>query len=140
LLKYFLSLIIVLNLISNIGFKDEYEYKINHYLIVDKSNNLIWQSSESNKELTWSEAKKYCQNLKIGSISGFRVPSILELSTLDNNLIKPYLHKADYWANGSILGFGLGYNYKDSFISLDSKDDIDFVKCVKDTSSGSYKD
>jgi len=45
----------------------------------DPATGLTWARKDNGSDATWSQANKYCRNLRLGARSGWRVPTIDEL-------------------------------------------------------------
>lgn len=58
-------------------------------VVTDNISGLMWEDMEtSSEELTWKEAKKYCDKLELAGFDDWRMPTIKELqSTMDNALL-----------------------------------------------------
>jgi len=52
--------------------------------ITDHCTNLLWQKGTSDTHPTWDEAPAFCSSLNLGTLSGWRVPTIQELFTIVN--------------------------------------------------------
>ena len=46
----------------------------------DPATGLTWAKRDNGSDATWSQANEYCRNLRLGARSGWRLPSIEELS------------------------------------------------------------
>ena len=97
-------------------------------IVHDSITGLIWQDNEAVK-LTlkkWTDAIRYCKELKLGGFDNWRLPSIEELQTItDYNRNNPALN------NAFVNYFNLGY-----WSSTTSVDSIDKAWAV-DTMNGS---
>lgn len=62
---------------------------------VDPSTALMWTGQDNGKDVTWNDATKYCQGLRVGGSSDWRLPTIDELGGI-------------YDRTASALGFGGG--------------------------------
>ena len=53
-------------------------------LVLDKETELVWarNANLAGKYLTWEDAITYCQNLTLGNLKGWRLPTQEELSSL----------------------------------------------------------
>ena len=67
--------------------KEREEQERKTYLKGRKIGSLIW-SDRSPKEMNWSRAKQYCENLSEGSYTDWRLPNIDELRTTIKNCSK----------------------------------------------------
>jgi predicted small secreted protein len=116
--------------------------------IEDISSGLIWQASSSEKELTLSEAKEYCENLEINGLNSYRLPTAKELQELVNYQkrgpsldseftdIKSGVDSIGYWSSSNSKGFALWSSFNtgnDHFYTTQSNKH--YVKCVDATNS-----
>ena len=46
----------------------------------DPATGLTWAKKDNGSDATWSQANEYCRNLRLGGMSGWRLPTIEELS------------------------------------------------------------
>lgn len=51
-------------------------------LVLDRQTGLIWAAEASSEEVTFEQAQHYTEQLEIGGLRGWRVPTIAELHTL----------------------------------------------------------
>ena len=49
--------------------------------VTDTVRKIMWQKGDNGKEVTFEEAQKYCQNLRLGSHADWRLPKPDELET-----------------------------------------------------------
>jgi hypothetical protein len=49
---------------------------------LDSTTGLIWTKSDNGHNVTWSQANGYCQNLRLGGYSDWRLPTLEELEKL----------------------------------------------------------
>jgi hypothetical protein len=113
-------------------------------IVTDSTFDLKWEdSSHTETSVTFSEAETYCQNLELGGISNWRVPTNKELWYLaDRSKHNPALNptfqhfvstnhydKAFYWSNQQVTLSG----YKNKSWGLNSYNGYD---AFKKTSSG----
>ncbi|MBD3300310.1 MAG: DUF1566 domain-containing protein [Candidatus Moranbacteria bacterium] len=54
-------------------------YDNKNQTITDKSTGLIWQKQDSGRGMNWQEALAYCEDLKLGGHSNWRLPNAKEL-------------------------------------------------------------
>ena len=117
-------------------------FLIKSTVVIDKWSNLMWQKGTS-PEGDWESAKKYCENLKIGGYTDWRLPHIDELMSIVNkNHYAPAIDteafpdtKSDYyWSNTSqkkdftkvwLVFFYYGYDY------YYYKNNIGYCRCVR---------
>jgi hypothetical protein len=52
--------------------------------LTDSSIGLMWTKGDSGSDLTWEDAKDYCQKLQLGGHSNWRLPALNELQALYN--------------------------------------------------------
>lgn len=122
-------------LISTLGAKE---------LIYDETTKLLWQDNEQSKskKVTFEEAEAFCKALKIGSYSGFRIPTLYELRTLvDYKKYKPAIingfrgiSNEVYWTQTPFAddsGSAWGINFKNGKIEIIAKNYTRRVRCVK---------
>jgi hypothetical protein len=48
----------------------------------DPATGLMWARKDNGFDVDWNQANNYCANLKLGEYSGWRLPSINELTSL----------------------------------------------------------
>ncbi len=59
---------------------------------VDNITNLMWQTIVIDEKMSWQEAMKYCENLKLAGYDDWRLPSVKELFSIsDFNSGWPYI-------------------------------------------------
>ena len=59
--------------------------------ITDHATDIMWQKDE-NERMSWYEALKFCQNMKLAGYNDWRLPDIKELNTILN-----LTHKDGWW-------------------------------------------
>ena len=118
--------------------------------VSDSLTGLLWADSE-NFNGEYSVVKEYCENLRIGSISNWRVPTIKELWYLTNldrsnpvadTYIWNYMKSAEYWSSTDVTFYGEEDNMRtidfstgeESWAIKDYKYSQVYVRCV----SGDY--
>ena len=85
--------------------------------VTDTIRKIMWQKGDNGKEVTFEEAQKYCQNLRLGSHADWRLPKPDELETATViQLLMPkrsrdtYARFDLYWSsNPTVL---LPFNYR----------------------------
>jgi hypothetical protein len=80
--------------------------------VLDLKTNLIWQQEGPKRQMTWQDAKKYCESLSLGGhTKGWRLPNKEELSSLINKRHEPTIcpgfqcyDDGWYWSSTSYSG------------------------------------
>jgi hypothetical protein len=88
--------------------------------VTDTLLKVMWQRGDNGKEVTFEEAQKYCQNLRLGSHADWRLPKPDEIETATViKLLMPrrsrdtYARFDLYWSsNPAVL---LPFNYQPSY-------------------------
>ncbi len=63
-------------------------------IVIDTQTGLMWAARDNGSNITWSEAKKYCENYMVAGYTDWRMPTLEELKGLyehvdtDLNLLK----------------------------------------------------
>jgi hypothetical protein len=59
---------------------------------VDPSTGLMWTAKDNGNDISWGNAVKYCQNLRLAGYSDWRLPSIDELQNIydDSGFTAPH--------------------------------------------------
>ncbi|MBI4512225.1 MAG: DUF1566 domain-containing protein [Deltaproteobacteria bacterium] len=82
--------------------------------VKDNVTGLRWQRQAPDGLFTWDEAKSYCAGVEAGGLSGWRLPTRIELVTLldpsnsDNRIDTeafPRSPHEDFWSSSSCVGF-----------------------------------
>ena len=111
--------------------------------ITDNLTWLIWQRIPSTNQMTWEEALSYASTLKLGGKSGWRMPNIKELQSLnDEKLVKPSFNKnyfptispGNFWSstsmqNSSSKAWDINVDY--GIVSSNEKTVKEYVICVR---------
>ena len=130
-------------------------------LVQDTLTQLVWQqdgsgtrtgcSGSGNLTCTWAEAQAYCAGLTLGGLSGWRLPSVKELSSLVDFTVAypgpainatafPNTPSAVFWTSAPYLGTPVypsssGYAWRVSFYDGSSNDgdagNSHRVRCVR---------
>ena len=67
---------------------------------LDKETGLVWEKSPDAKTRNWQTAMDYCNKSKVGSRSGWRLPTVEELASLvDPNNVAPTLPAGHPFSN-----------------------------------------
>jgi len=80
--------------------------EFNNQAVRDNNTGLVWERAPDGTTRSWSDATLYCLNKNVGGTSGWRLPSVIELRSLqDPALPAPFVPtnvftgiKIDYWA------------------------------------------
>ncbi len=59
-------------------------YTVSNGEVTDNYTGLVWQQGRSPSLMAWEDAATYCSSLSLGSVGGWRVPTINELATTVN--------------------------------------------------------
>jgi hypothetical protein len=130
-------------------------YSVSAGEVTDHYTGLVWQQGFSPSLLSFAESKSYCAALELGSVGGWRVPTLNELATTVNearvggaivDAVFPEnpegCRAPEYWfwaAEASkVGGEGWGLSYCDGFTGWNVGDDGDWnyfptanVRCVR---------
>jgi len=60
---------------------------------LDSRTGLLWTKSDNGRDLDWSQANEYCQNLRLGDYSNWRLPTIDQLENLYDPRGEPKIRK-----------------------------------------------
>ncbi len=115
-------------------------------MVKDVKTNLIWEDSLHNTEekVTHSEAKAYCETLKIADVENWRLPTLFELLTIVDYTrykpasIKEFKHVDDdtlYWSSTVYARSSTefwGINFEDGTTDNASENYDRLVRCVSD--------
>ena len=109
--------------------------------IKDDYTGLIWQQKGSDKEVNWSEAKRYCDNLILDNYANWRLPLIKELfylgdisenrPAIDTNYFD--IKNTWYWSSTTFKGEinkAWNLNFSTYIELISDKDDKKNVLCV----------
>ncbi len=67
---------------GNSSYGDNAFVRSNDGTIMDTATGLTWQQADSKKTYDWEQALSYCENLKLGGRSDWRLPSAKELQSI----------------------------------------------------------
>lgn len=56
--------------------------------ILDTSTNLMWAAKDNGSDISWTNAKSYCQNFRAGGFRDWRMPTQAELVGLYDDSVK----------------------------------------------------
>jgi len=107
--------------------------------VLDKNTGLVWEQAPDAAKRNWVTATGYCINKAVGGTVGWRLPSVVELKSLqDPSLPAPLVpasiftgvQSADYWS--SSLGAGAWVvSFLDGFVVGNGKTDTLRAWCVR---------
>ena len=116
-------------------------------VVTDSITGLKWQDDYSDnggvfKESTWQEALTYCQELRLGNSTDWRLSNIVELKSIRKTngerpaIDKAFQHSSDdfYWSSTTPIrntGNAWGIDFYDGLSSQGSKTEIHLVRCVR---------
>jgi hypothetical protein len=80
--------------------------EFNNEAVRDNNTGLVWERAPDGTTRSWDEATAYCVNKIVGGSAGWRLPSVVELKSLqDPSLPAPFVPtnlftsvQIDYWA------------------------------------------
>ena len=112
-------------------------------IVIDDTTNLQWQndSQVSSTQLTWSEAINFCENLELDNYNDWRLPNIVELSSIiDFTQAQPVIanifenRAGDFWssttyAKDTTQAWKVIFNYGVEY--FEDKENKLFVRCVR---------
>lgn len=114
-------------------------------MVKDPRTNLIWEDTvhTTEEKVTHNEAKAYCVSLKIGEVTGWRLPTLNELLTIvdyvraEPAILKEFTHVDSntlYWSSTPYVGSKnefWGVKFEDGATDGASKNYDRFVRCVR---------
>ena len=92
------------------------DFEVRGSMVYDKETKLLWQKNPSTKQMTWREAKEYCESLEL------RLPNLYELKSLvDYNKYNPAIRT-------NLINIKSGYYWSASEYKGNSSDawDVNF--------------
>jgi len=66
--------------------------------IIDTVTGILWQDNNSSSTMGWTNAKNYCNNLILDTLSDWRLPTIKELQSVDKNTFR-YIGTDRFWSS-----------------------------------------
>jgi|GEM_PF-4830082 len=121
--------------------------------VTDDATGLIWQQEDDADKKTWNEAKTYCEDLDLGGLDTWRLPTIDELISLSDKttsfpsidtIIFTNTKNAEYWTGSEYLASDddiWTVNFKNSNTNDPDKNTSHYARCVSSnepTSISSY--
>jgi hypothetical protein len=88
-------------------------YVISNSIVTDAVTGLVWQRGFSSTQHTWTSAQNYCATLTVDGQTGWRVPTMIELTSIVHYLVaKPHIDltafpgtPADgFWSSSEVVG------------------------------------
>ena len=117
-------------------------------VVTDSTTGLEWQdnSDANGTRGTWQDVIDYCEALTLESHDDWRLPNINELKSLIDRSKREPAIKGDvfeyiangwnpYWSSSSVVGDEDNVwivSFKDGYVDGDFRDDIYYVRCVRD--------
>lgn len=111
------------------------------HIIIQDSHKIIWQDIEKisqNKQMSFDEAKNYCQDMSLLS-KEWRLPTLDELYSIidhyasspsaDKDIFRNFVYKF-YWTNDSVDEKAYVVGFKVGSVGLIPKEQKSFVRCV----------
>jgi len=114
--------------------------------VIDKTTYLSWQDTSANIKVrkTYTEALKYCQNLRLGDYTNWELPSreqyktIIDTTRKDELMINrkfKYIMSVEYWTKDtrwqSLNRYAYYVFFKSGAIYFNNKSHEKFVRCVR---------
>jgi len=65
--------------------------------VTDTKTNLMWAQDDNQGDITWRDAKAYCENIILSKYEDWRMPTIDELATLYHKSEKGYETDCGNW-------------------------------------------
>ncbi len=87
--------------------------------VTDTQTGLMWADHDNGSNINWSNAKNYCEGYNGGGKSGWRLPTLDELRSLNSSAYGSVIKRTGFWfwaseTKGSYAasyGFGYGARY-----------------------------
>ncbi len=115
--------------------------------VTDTKQKLMWQKCDNAREVTFEQARQYCENLTLGGHSGWRLPNPGERDTaVVRELMMPlhdraaYARRDLYWSSDPTIL--IPFNYRPAYAAEVSdaypaqRDDRAFVRAVRSLTIG----
>jgi len=114
--------------------------------VTDNQTGLIWQQVDDNTTYSFENAEVYCSNLSLGSMTNWRLPSILEIyefinaqttTPAINSLCSASTNAANYWSSSSSaanVSQGWAVDFDSGNSSLGAKTTKNYARCVSGSS------
>ena len=112
-------------------------------IVIDNSTGLQWQDDIISSRMSWSEAIDYCENLSVDAYGDWRLPNMVELTSIvDDTRIFPNIDTSifnntmshRYWSSTTYAGHSenawyVGFAYADQYYQ--NKNNSYYVRCVR---------
>jgi hypothetical protein len=122
--------------------------------VLDNNTGLVWEQAPNGTPRNWGQAISYCVNQKIGGTAGWRLPSVVELKsvqdgsltaaapfvpappfTLSTSNTTPGVQSADYWSAATSAEFptnAWSVSFINGNVNANVKSDFDNIAwCVR---------
>lgn len=123
-------------------------YTDNGTTITDNITGLVWQKQDDDLERNWADASTFCNTLSLGGLTGWRLPTRMELiSIIDYGTFSPAINTAyfpstvssPYWSSTTKAGgamFADFVHFADGTAGdYDKSGTIGYTRCVQGGSS-----
>jgi len=144
-MKIFFLVLIGINTLNSFSLT---RFNANNGVISDSATNLKWQDSYSDnnnnvKYTTWKNGINYCENLNLNGQRDWRLPNIVELTSLvDDRIHNPVINAVfqntslnDYWSsttNSNINDYAKVLSFQSGSMGNYSKSYTHYIRCVRD--------
>ena len=113
--------------------------------VTDQARSLTWQQQDDGAKKTWEQALAYCEGLTLGGSSDWRLPSVKELTSIEdfskypvaNATSFPTTKQSYYWSSTTVTGAATTA-WQASFLGgsvglpgLDKASVAAYVRCVR---------
>jgi hypothetical protein len=98
---------------------------------------VFWQYDSAQIEVDWEEALSYCSNVSEGGISGFRLPTVVELQSFAFEslyTVPPLVGSGTFWTSTTVHATPVSaytVDFATGNVSMTGKTGTNFVICVK---------
>ena len=107
--------------------------------VIDASTGLIWQKKSDGIERNWQNAKWYCEGMRIGGYSDWKLPSRdeLEMGFKVKHLFDPFKRQdwdSLYWSSTNdvlLTTHSLRMHFSSAEVSSNTKAGNNYVRCVR---------
>lgn len=110
----------------------------------DPWSGLMWMGQEQLYEMYFQQASDYCGSLKLGGYTGWRLPTLDEVTNATETQVNPRYQKNPYWVRDNFLVFKGGVQTEDRHTIWTSTPDgdqqVDVVVMGRPAIEGNYLD